>query len=57
MFIKTMAGVSGSKGEGSGEGVKLIYMDIKCVCGSLWEFEKLHTFREQRGKCGSGRRV
>lgn len=57
MFIKTMAGVSGTKGEGSGEGVKLIYMDIKCVWGSLWEFEKLHTFREQRGKCGSGGRV
>ena len=30
---------------------------ILSVGGSLWEFEKLHTLREQRGKCGSGGRV
>ena len=39
MFIKTMAGVFDTKGEGSGERVNLIYMDIKggvgCPFGSL----------------------
>ena len=47
MFIKTMAGVFGTKGEGSGERVNLIYMDIKWGGVSLWEFEKLYTLREQ----------
>lgn len=46
MFIKTMAGVFGTKGEGSGKRVKLIYMDIKWGV-SLWEFAKLYTLREE----------
>lgn len=37
-----------TKGEGSGERVNLIYMDIKWGWVVLWEFEKLYTLREQR---------
>ena len=44
-----MAGVFGTKGEGSGERVKLIYMDIKWRGGGgvPLEFAKLYTLREE----------
>lgn len=43
-----MPGVSGTKGEGSGERDKLIYMDIKCVGGCPFGSLKSRTLLESR---------